>query len=94
MYWTDWGDIPMIAQSGMDGSLPQIFITKDIYWPNGIHVDYYGQRIYWVDAKLQVIESIKLDKSDRRVSVYYNGIFIFHNFKCCLLIIIIRYLCF
>ncbi|VVC34061.1 Hypothetical protein CINCED_3A006126 [Cinara cedri] len=69
MYWTDWGKIPMIAKSGMDGSLPQMFVTNDIHWPNGIHVDYIGKRIYWVDAKLQVIESIKLDKSDRRVVI-------------------------
>lgn len=71
MYWTDWGESPLIARSGMDGSLPQKFITQDIHWPNGIHVDYLGQRIYWVDAKIQLIESVKLDASDRRVSVMY-----------------------
>lgn len=71
MYWTDWGKSPLIARSGMDGSLPQKFITQDIHWPNGIHVDYLGQRIYWVDAKIQLIESVKLDASDRRVSVMY-----------------------
>lgn len=69
MYWTDWGENPMIGRSGMDGSQPQKFVTQDIHWPNGIHVDYPGKRIYWVDAKLQIIESIKLDASDRRVSI-------------------------
>lgn len=70
MYWTDWGANPMIARSGMDGSSPQQFVTQDIHWPNGVHVDYHGKRIYWVDAKMQTIESIKLDASDRRVSVF------------------------
>lgn len=60
----------MIARSGMDGSQPQPFVTKDIHWPNGVHVDYIGKRIYWVDAKMQRIESVKLDASDRRVSLY------------------------
>lgn len=69
MYWTDWGENPIIARSGMDGSSPQQFVTHDIHWPNGIHIDYHGKRIYWVDAKMQTIESIKLDASDRRVSV-------------------------
>ncbi|XP_025205329.1 vitellogenin receptor [Melanaphis sacchari] len=69
MYWTDWGENPMIGRSGMDGSLPQPFVTKNIHWPNGVHVDYIGKRIYWVDAKMQLIESIKLDATDRKVIV-------------------------
>lgn len=67
MYWTDWGDNPMIGRSGMDGSLPKPFVSKDIHWPNGVHVDYIGKRIYWVDAKMQLIESINLDATDRKV---------------------------
>ncbi|XP_050441147.1 vitellogenin receptor [Adelges cooleyi] len=69
MYWSDWGEKPMIARSGMDGSQPAPFVTHDIHWPNGIHVDYLGKRIYWVDAKMQIIESIKLDATDRRTVV-------------------------
>lgn len=79
MYWTDWGESPLIARSGMDGSLPQKFITQDIHWPNGIHVDYLGQRIYWVDAKIQLVESVKLDASDRRVSAMYILILVNSN---------------
>jgi len=70
MYWTDWGKNPMIGRSGMDGSKPQPFVTQNIHWPNGVHVDYVGKRIYWVDAKMQLIESINLDATDRRVSVF------------------------
>jgi len=75
MYWTDWGESPMIARSGMDGSLPRKFITQDIHWPNGIYVDYPGQRIYWVDAKIQQVESVRLDASDRRVSLLFSQVF-------------------
>lgn len=67
MYWSDWGVIPQIARAGMDGKEVQEFITKDIHWPNGLTIDHGNQRLYWVDAKLLVIESIKLDGTGRRV---------------------------
>jgi len=74
MYWSDWGEKPLIATSGMDGSDPVALVKTDIIWPNGLSVDYHNDRIYWVDAKRQKIESIKLDGSDRRV-----GLLVFAN---------------
>ncbi|XP_054256859.1 putative vitellogenin receptor [Macrosteles quadrilineatus] len=67
MYWSDWGNRPLIARSGMDGSEVFDFVTKDLHWPNGLTIDHGNERLYWVDAKLLVIESIKLDGTDRRV---------------------------
>uniref|UniRef100_A0A1B6E2K9 EGF-like domain-containing protein n=1 Tax=Clastoptera arizonana TaxID=38151 RepID=A0A1B6E2K9_9HEMI len=67
MYWTDWGARPLIARSGMDGSDVTDFVTTNLDWPNGITIDYGNDRLYWVDAKQLVIESIKLDGSDRRM---------------------------
>jgi len=52
----------------MDGSNPEVFISEELHFPNGLTVDYHNSRLYWVDAKLQVIESVKMDGSDRRVS--------------------------
>ncbi|XP_067000750.2 vitellogenin receptor [Anabrus simplex] len=66
MFWSDWGSKPMIARAGMDGSSPVPFVSSDIHWPNGIALDQGNERLYWVDAKLQIIESIKLDGTDRR----------------------------
>ncbi|KAG8223526.1 hypothetical protein J437_LFUL002576 [Ladona fulva] len=66
MYWSDWGQKPMLARAGMDGSDPAPFVVTDITWPNGLALDYPARRIYWVDAKLLVIDSIKLDGTDRR----------------------------
>lgn len=68
MFWSDWGSKPMIATSGMDGSNPQPFIQQDIHWPNDLTVDQYSGRLYWIDAKLKNIETVKLDGTDRRVS--------------------------
>jgi hypothetical protein len=68
MFWSDWGDMALIGKAGMDGSNPEAFISTGLHFPNGLTVDYHNSRLYWVDAKLLVIESVKLDGSDRRVS--------------------------
>jgi len=35
----------------------------------GLAVDYFNERLYWADAKLSVIGSVRLDGSDPVVSV-------------------------
>lgn len=67
LFWTDWGKKPMIGKSGMDGSHPKEFVIEKVYWPNGVATDTPNGRLYWVDAKYQVIESIKFDGNDRKV---------------------------
>ncbi|KAK9497166.1 hypothetical protein O3M35_004534 [Rhynocoris fuscipes] len=66
MMWTDWGKSAAIMQSGMDGSDVKYLITKDIVWPNGLALDQITERLYWADANLQTIETVKLDGTDRR----------------------------
>ena len=68
MYWSDWGKAAHISKAGMDGKDNIPFITENIHWPNGIAIDYPNERLYWVEAKLKIIESIDLNGSDRRVS--------------------------
>uniref|UniRef100_W4VRI0 Putative yolkless n=1 Tax=Corethrella appendiculata TaxID=1370023 RepID=W4VRI0_9DIPT len=67
LFWSDWGELPMIGKSQMDGSNFDSLITKDIHWPNGLALDWPNDRIYWVDAKTAIIESAKTDGTDRRV---------------------------
>lgn len=67
MFWTDWGKRPLIARSGMDGSEVMVFVGGGIHWPNGVTVDEPAERVYWLEAKLQRIETIKFDTTDRRV---------------------------
>lgn len=67
MYWTDWGDQPEIAKANMDGSDDKSLVTDNIHWPNGLAIDYPNERLYWVDAKYQSIESVQLDGSFRKV---------------------------
>ncbi|XP_058806257.1 vitellogenin receptor-like [Phymastichus coffea] len=70
MYWSDWGNNPHIAVSFMDGSKRQLFIKDKLGWPNGLTIDYPSERLYWVDAKLKVIESIHLDGVNRRTVLH------------------------
>ncbi|XP_063218375.1 vitellogenin receptor isoform X2 [Bacillus rossius redtenbacheri] len=67
MFWSDWGDTPMIGKAGMDGAKATVFVETDIHWPNGLALDYPNYRLYWIDAKLLKIETIRLDGRDRRV---------------------------
>lgn len=67
MYWTDWGKNPKVARANMDGSEDVSFVSDSIYWPNGLALDSPNERLYWTDAKLSSLESIKLDGTDRRM---------------------------
>ena len=72
VYWTDWGESPKIERAGMDGNsqLREVLINKDVFWPNGLTIDYEDSKLYWTDAKLHYIHSCNLDGSDRRVVIH------------------------
>ena len=57
MYWTDWGEHPKIERAGMDGghNSRRVIINKDIFWPNGLTLDYQDSKIFWADAKMHFI---------------------------------------
>uniref|UniRef100_A0A131YQ22 Low density lipoprotein receptor-related protein 5/6 n=1 Tax=Rhipicephalus appendiculatus TaxID=34631 RepID=A0A131YQ22_RHIAP len=72
LFWTDWGDVPKIERASMDGNLTtrKVIVREDIFWPNGLTVDYEARRIYWVDAKLKLISSMNYDGEDRAVVIH------------------------
>lgn len=61
-----------IVKADMDGTNSKPFVTSDIGYSSGITVDHGTDRVYWVDTKLFKIESIRLDGTDRRVSVFVS----------------------
>lgn len=67
LFWSDWGSHPHIGSAGMDGSKRSNIIDTDIVWPNGLAIDETIQRIFWGDAKLNRIESSRLDGTDRKI---------------------------
>lgn len=71
MFWTDWGETPKIERASMDGnhSTRRVVISDNIFWPNGLTIDYEVQKIYWGDAKLRFISSMNYDGSNRKVVI-------------------------
>ncbi|XP_014488137.1 PREDICTED: low-density lipoprotein receptor-like isoform X3 [Dinoponera quadriceps] len=70
MFWTDWSDEARIERAGMDGSHRSVVVGNDVKWPNGLALDLIGKRIYWVDAKLNIIGSCNYDGTGRRTVLY------------------------
>ena len=83
IYWTDWGKIPKIEKLTLTGRNRHIIIRSNIFWPNGLTIDYTTSRLYWVDAYLDKIETSDLEGRGRKVLLrvshpygvtVYNGI--------------------
>ena len=66
MYWTDWGDTPKIERASMDGTDHYTLFDTDLGWPNGLTLDYATQTLYWIDAKLDKIETASVIGDNRR----------------------------
>ena len=58
LFWTDWGESSKIERAAMDGDLKsrRVIVSQNIFWPNGLTVDYKSRKIYWVDARLHFID--------------------------------------
>ena len=77
MFWTDWGKMPKIEKCGMDGdpTSRKAIVTTRIVWPNALAIDYTIDSIWWVDAKLDLIEHCDLNGLNRRVILAQDKIF-------------------
>lgn len=67
MFWCDWSHAASIERSGMDGSARTTIISKDVGWPNGLAIDHVTKQIYWIDGKLNRLESASMDGTGRKV---------------------------
>ncbi|XP_022106372.1 low-density lipoprotein receptor-related protein 6-like [Acanthaster planci] len=67
LFWTDWGEIPKIERAGMDGSehYRKVIIDTNIFWPNGLTLDYDTSKLYWADAKYSYIHRCNFDGGNR-----------------------------
>lgn len=70
-YWTEWGMNSSILMAGMDGKNITLLVNQNLEWPNSLSIDYPNNRLYWIDTKQKVIESIQLDGTDRRVHLIF-----------------------
>ena len=66
LFWSDWYEhYPKIEVSWMDGHRRDVLISSEIVWPNALTLDLARLRVYWVDAKLNRIESADYDGEHR-----------------------------
>ena len=66
LYYSDWGNRPHIGKCGLDGSGRHWLTTsKNVGWPNGLSLCQITKRLFWVDAKLDVIESCDRNGQNR-----------------------------
>ncbi len=54
-----------IQRAYMDGSSREYVVNDKIMAPMGLTLDYANQRIYWTDAHMNHIESVKYSGQDR-----------------------------
>lgn len=68
MFWADAGSSPKIEAAWLDGNKRHTLITEKIRHPTGLSIDFAKEHtLYWVDTKLNIIESMKQDGSNRVV---------------------------
>lgn len=82
LFWTDWGQNPKIERSGMDGIGRKVIISENLYWPNGLTLDYPNRRLYFTDARLDFIEFCNYDGSGRRKVFANDHVSVKQFIKC------------
>ncbi len=74
MYWTNWNDQSASIQSAyLSGYGVKSIVTTDIQTPNGLAIDHTAKKLYWLDARLDKIERMNYDGSNRVVSIRCRG---------------------
>ena len=51
----------------MNGANLTTLISEKVIWPNGITIDYITKELFWVDARLDVIEYAGIDGRKRKI---------------------------
>lgn len=71
MFWTDWGEVPKIERAGMNGdpATRKVIVNENIFWPNGLTVDYDAQLVYWLDGRLKFVEVMDYEGRNRRTII-------------------------
>ena len=68
MYWSDWNSPAKIEVANMDGTDRHIFVQGGgLTWPNGLCIDYNAGKLYWADARTDLIEWVYLNGFNRSV---------------------------
>ena len=72
MIWTDYGDNPKIERATLAGQERTTIIANNgitrLKYPNDVLVDYTSNKIYWVDAGLNVVGTADLEGRNIKIS--------------------------
>ena len=82
MIWTDWGSHPKIERASLSANQRIAIVTTNIQWPNGIELDKGNKRIFWVDARMDKIETLDYNGNNRKVLFQQSGL---HSFGVALI---------
>ena len=77
LFWTDWGKKPKIERSTLSGTDRVTIVSTNLTWPNDLAIDFKQQRLYWVDAKLDSLQSVDFHGNNRHFHyeiLFNNGI--------------------
>ncbi len=72
------GEPAKIERASMDGTSRETLHSTNLQSPNCITIDFQSQTIFWIDAKLDTIESSFVNGSNRRL---VTRTFLYHPFS-------------
>jgi len=62
LFWSELNEHrPLIGRANLDGSERIIIADTGLSLPNGLALDYDGNKVYWCDARTNLIERANLD---------------------------------
>ncbi|CAG2249585.1 unnamed protein product [Mytilus edulis] len=73
IYWSDWGSSPKIEKANYDGTGRTVVVSSDLKWPNGMAIDFDENKLYFVDAGTDKIESTDLNGGSRHTIYTETG---------------------
>ena len=74
LFWTDWGRLPKIERSTLNGDGRKSIVSSALGWPNDVTIDYTARKIFWVDSKLDTIETTDYNGNRRTKIVELTGL--------------------
>lgn len=69
MFWSDWGESPMIERASMDGTNRKTLVIQKLGYPNGLAVDQANSRLYFLDGGTKTLEYVSFDGTGRNTLI-------------------------
>ncbi|XP_070174673.1 low-density lipoprotein receptor-related protein 4-like isoform X2 [Littorina saxatilis] len=85
VYWTDWAAPAKIERANYDGSGRRTLVNLELVYTNGLAIDVPNNKLYWVDAGTNRVESSDLEGNRRQIiytgssSRHFFGLALFQN---------------